>query len=98
MRGSSAEVETADATLTLMRLGWGQENPAFRHIFTSLFIPGGTVEQMKWFDDLQRVTTSAENAVRIRGAMDNIDVRSRSDQELSQRLARLDDRRPVKNS
>jgi len=74
MRGSTEEIETADATLTLMRLGWGQENPAFRHIFTSLFIPGGTVEQMKWFDDLQRVTTSAENAVRIRGAMNNIDV------------------------
>ncbi len=73
-RGSSVEVETADATLTLMRLGWGQENPAFRRIFTSLFIPGGTVEQMKWFDDLQRVTTSAENAVRIRGAMNNIDI------------------------
>lgn len=74
MRGSTAEVETADATLTLMRLGWGQENPAFRHIFTSLFIPGGTVEQMKWFDDLQRVTTSPENAVRIRQTMNNIDV------------------------
>ena len=74
MRGSCAEVEAADATLTLMRLGWGQENPAFRHIFTSLFIPGGTVEQMKWFDDLQRVTTSPENAVRIRSAMNNIDI------------------------
>lgn len=74
MRGSTAEVETADATLTLMRLGWGQENPAFRHIFTSLFIPGGTVEQMKWFDDLQRITTSPENAVRIRQTMNNIDV------------------------
>jgi pimeloyl-ACP methyl ester carboxylesterase/DNA-binding winged helix-turn-helix (wHTH) protein len=74
MRGSTAEIERAEATLTLMRLGWGQENPAFRHIFTSHFIPGGTVEQMKWFDDLQRVTTSAENAVRIRGAMNNIDV------------------------
>ena len=74
MRGSTAEIEKTKATLTLMRLGWGQENPAFRHIFTSLFIPGGSVEQMKWFDDLQRVTTSAENAVRIRGAMNNIDV------------------------
>ena len=74
MRGSTAEIERAEATLTLMRLGWGQENPAFRHIFTSHFIPGGTVEQMKWFDDLQRVTTSAENAVRIRRAMNNIDV------------------------
>ena len=28
--------------LTLMRLGWGQENPAFRQVFTSQFIPGGT--------------------------------------------------------
>lgn len=74
MRGSSVETETAHATLTLMRLGWGHENPAFRHIFTSLFIPGGTVEQMKWFDDLQRVTTSAENAVRIREAMNKIDI------------------------
>jgi len=74
MRGSTEEIEKADATLTLMRFGWGQENPAFRHIFTSLFIPGGSAEQMKWFDDLQRVTTSAENAVRIRTVMNTIDV------------------------
>jgi hypothetical protein len=31
--------------LTLMRLGWGQENPAFRQLFTSQFIPGGTKEK-----------------------------------------------------
>jgi pimeloyl-ACP methyl ester carboxylesterase/DNA-binding winged helix-turn-helix (wHTH) protein len=74
MRGSIEEIEQSNATITLMRLGWGQENPAFRHIFTSLFIPGGTVEQMKWFDDLQRVTTSTENAVRIRETMNGIDV------------------------
>jgi pimeloyl-ACP methyl ester carboxylesterase/DNA-binding SARP family transcriptional activator len=73
-RGSTAEIESSNATLTLMRLGWGQDNPAFRHIFTSLFIPNGTAEQMKWFDDLQRVTTSAENAVRIRQTMNDIDV------------------------
>jgi DNA-binding winged helix-turn-helix (wHTH) protein/alpha-beta hydrolase superfamily lysophospholipase len=74
MRGSTAEIEKADATHTLMRLGWGQENPAFRRIFTSLFMPGGTLEQMKWFDDLQRVTAPAENAARIRAAMNDIDV------------------------
>ena len=73
-RGSIIDAEQSEAFLTLMRHGWGQENPAFRQIFTSLFIPGGTVEQMKWFDDLQRVTTSAENAVRIRSAMNNIDI------------------------
>ena len=57
-----------------MRQGWGRENPAFRHIFTSLFIPSGTAEQMKWFDDLQRITASPENAVRIRQAMNGVDI------------------------
>ena len=73
-RGSHSEIEQADALLTLMRQGWGQENPAFRQIFTSLFMPGGTPEQMQWFNDLQRITTSPENAVRIRQAVDDIDV------------------------
>src|SRR5215813_6944677 len=54
--------------------GWGQENPAFRQIFTSLFIPDATAEQAHWFNDLQRMTTSPENAVRIRRTLDEIDV------------------------
>jgi pimeloyl-ACP methyl ester carboxylesterase len=73
-RGSPRDVEQSDALLTLMRQGWGQENPAFRQIFTSLFIPSGTAEQTQWFNDLQRITTSPENAVRIRQAVDEIDV------------------------
>jgi pimeloyl-ACP methyl ester carboxylesterase len=73
-RGSQKEIEQADALQTLMRLGWGQENPAFRQIFTSLFIPGGSAEQMQWLNDLQRNTTSPENAAQIRGTMNNIDV------------------------
>jgi pimeloyl-ACP methyl ester carboxylesterase/DNA-binding winged helix-turn-helix (wHTH) protein len=73
-RGSVQENEQADALVTLMRQGWGKENPAFRHVFTSLFIPGASGEQARWFDELQRVTTSPDNAVRIREAMNNIDV------------------------
>jgi pimeloyl-ACP methyl ester carboxylesterase len=73
-RGSIQENEQADALVTLMRQGWGKENPAFRHVFTSLFIPGATGEQARWFDELQRVTTSPDNAVRIREVMNNIDV------------------------
>ncbi len=42
---------------TLMRLGWGQENLAFRQLFTSQFIPGGTKEQTDWFNELQRIST-----------------------------------------
>jgi hypothetical protein len=40
--------------LTLMRLGWGKENPAFRQLFTSQFMPDATKEQIDWFNDLQR--------------------------------------------
>jgi pimeloyl-ACP methyl ester carboxylesterase len=49
-------------------------NPAFRQIFTSLFIPGATAEQVQWFNELQQRTTSPENAARIRRAVDDIDV------------------------
>lgn len=73
MRGPE-QVAQFDALMTLVRQGWGQENPAFRQIFTSQFIPGGTVEQVQWFNDLQRMTTSPENAVRILQATARIDV------------------------
>jgi pimeloyl-ACP methyl ester carboxylesterase/DNA-binding winged helix-turn-helix (wHTH) protein len=74
IRGTDADIEQADAMLTLMRTGWGGENPAFRQVFTSLFVPGGTPEQVQWFNDLQRKTTSPENAARIRYVSDIIDV------------------------
>ena len=73
-RGCAAEAEKADALMVLMRSGWGQENPAFRQLFTSQFIPDGTADQMRWFNDLQRLTTTPENAARIRYAADEIDV------------------------
>jgi DNA-binding winged helix-turn-helix (wHTH) protein/pimeloyl-ACP methyl ester carboxylesterase len=73
-RGSDQEIRNSDAVLTLMRQGWGQDNPAFRQLFTSLFIPGGTMEQMQWYNDLQRVTTSPDNAAQLRQASDEVDV------------------------
>ena len=73
-RGQPATIEQTEALLTLMRQGWGQENPAFRQIFTSMFIPEATAEQANWFNDLQRMTTSPENAARIREALDDLDV------------------------
>jgi pimeloyl-ACP methyl ester carboxylesterase len=60
--------------LTLMRVGWGQENPAFRQLFTSQFIPGATKEQEDWFNELQRISTSPEDAVRNLIASSEIDV------------------------
>ncbi|MFI4999050.1 MAG: alpha/beta fold hydrolase [Reyranellales bacterium] len=71
---SAAEKEQAAAMLTLMRLGWGQENPAFRQMFTSQFAPEATKEQADWYNDLQRVSCSAEIAVRIVEAYGDTDV------------------------
>jgi class 3 adenylate cyclase/pimeloyl-ACP methyl ester carboxylesterase len=69
-----AEKEAGEAMLTLMRLGWGQENPAFRQLFTSQFIPGGTKEQADWFNELQRISTSSEDAARNLMATGETDV------------------------
>src|SRR5215813_6329872 len=38
--------EHARTLLSLVQQGWGQENPAFRQFFTSLFFPEATPEQM----------------------------------------------------
>jgi DNA-binding winged helix-turn-helix (wHTH) protein len=54
--------EHARTLFSIIQQGWGKENPAHRQFFTSLFFPDGTPEQMQWFNDLQRMTTSTENA------------------------------------
>ena len=73
---TEAEKQAGDAMLTLMRIGWGQENPAFRQLFTSQFIPDGTKEQADWFNELQRISTSPEDAVRNLLANGDTDVSS----------------------
>jgi pimeloyl-ACP methyl ester carboxylesterase len=39
-----------------------------------MFIPDGTAEQVQWFNDLQRITASPQNAVRLMRAMEDIDM------------------------
>jgi pimeloyl-ACP methyl ester carboxylesterase/DNA-binding winged helix-turn-helix (wHTH) protein len=73
-RGSAAEAEMAAAFLAILRHGWGDERSAFMKAFSSVFFPNGSPQQIKWLVDLQRITTSPENAARIRNACDDIDV------------------------
>jgi pimeloyl-ACP methyl ester carboxylesterase/DNA-binding winged helix-turn-helix (wHTH) protein len=73
-RGDDADVAMQEALFTLIQHGWGQDNPAFRQVFTSLFTPDGTPEQTQWLNDLQRVSTSPENAIRVRRATENVDI------------------------
>ena len=73
---SAAEKEANDAMLTLVRLGWGQENPAFRQMFTSQFIPGATKAQADWFNEFQRICCSPDDAARNLLANGDADVTS----------------------
>jgi class 3 adenylate cyclase/pimeloyl-ACP methyl ester carboxylesterase len=68
------ELQKAKALATLIRTGWGEETPAFRQLFSSLFMPGGTKEQLEGFAERQRKTTTAECAFRYYETTRNIDV------------------------
>jgi pimeloyl-ACP methyl ester carboxylesterase/DNA-binding CsgD family transcriptional regulator len=75
-RGSPAHRRREEALMQLMADGWGRDNPAFRQVFTQMFIPGGTAGQMQWFNELQRQTTSPHIAVRLEREFGDIDVRA----------------------
>jgi DNA-binding SARP family transcriptional activator/pimeloyl-ACP methyl ester carboxylesterase len=68
------EIARRRALSTLILQGWGQENPAYRQVFSSLLIPGGSAEQMDSFNQLERISTSPENAHRLHEAFGEIDI------------------------
>lgn len=70
-------VAETEALVKVTRTGWGKDNPAYRQLFTTFFIPGATQDQMSWFNELQRITTSPENAAMLLDQLGNIDVRDR---------------------
>jgi DNA-binding SARP family transcriptional activator/pimeloyl-ACP methyl ester carboxylesterase len=69
-----AQQEEAEMLLSMVRVGWGQDNPAFRQVFATLFVPEGTPEQHNWFTELARVTAYAEKAAQMEQAFFDIDV------------------------
>jgi pimeloyl-ACP methyl ester carboxylesterase len=71
---SPAEKEMREAMGTLMRLGWGADNPSFRQMFTARFVPGATHEQADFFNELQLKTTSPECAARYFDAVNDFDI------------------------
>jgi len=66
-----------EAVMTLTKTGWGQANPAYRQIFSSTFLPSATIDELNWFNEFQRRTTSPENAARYLSAFGDIDVRDK---------------------
>lgn len=72
-RGEEEAARLFGAIIEMARL-WGSDNPAFRQVFTSRFIPDGTDEQLRWFNDLCRETASPELAGALLRARADTDV------------------------
>ena len=75
INANEEEIKQREAIITLTSLGWGQDNPAYRQIFSSTFLPSANKEELDWFNEFQRSTTSPENAARFLSVFGDIDVR-----------------------
>jgi pimeloyl-ACP methyl ester carboxylesterase/DNA-binding CsgD family transcriptional regulator len=73
-RDSPAAQREYQAMVDLMGLAWGKDNPTFRQLFTSRFIPDGSLEQLQWFNDLCLKTTSGEIAATLQEARGEVDI------------------------
>ena len=74
LRRDEGERQRHEALVTAILTGWADPDPAFRRLFSMLFLPQGTPEQMAWYDELQRRTATPETAVRLYEARARLDV------------------------
>jgi pimeloyl-ACP methyl ester carboxylesterase len=65
MRDDPEQKKLYDASTVMIREGWGSPNPVYRHFFTTSFIPDASPAEAESFDELQRISTNSENAMRI---------------------------------
>jgi RNA polymerase sigma factor (sigma-70 family) len=59
------DAEQSRLLIDLIRVGWGGAVPAFRQVFSSIYIPSAGEEQKRWYDDLQQASSSGEMAARL---------------------------------
>jgi pimeloyl-ACP methyl ester carboxylesterase len=73
-RNKRGEAEVARAWYSMLRAGWSDDDSALLRTFSSHWMPGLSLEQLRWFTNLLRRSTSVENAIALRSASDEIDV------------------------
>lgn len=73
-RGDPDAAVLRQSAVELMRVGWGRDNPAVRNLVTAIYMPDAPAENQQWFSDLQRKTTSPENAAATIDQHGDVDV------------------------
>jgi pimeloyl-ACP methyl ester carboxylesterase/DNA-binding CsgD family transcriptional regulator len=76
-REDPEQLRLARALLDLVEPGWGADNPAYRQVFTMLFVPDATPEEAAWLNEMQRMSTEPAVAARLIEAAGAIDIRDR---------------------
>lgn len=66
--------EELEAQLKLVERGWGRDDPSYRQMFASQFLPGATLEELASMSELQRRSASPEDAARVIRSFLGIDV------------------------
>ena len=69
------QIEEEKLMISLMRVGWGRDNPAFRQVFAMQLFPDATAEHIRALEEQMRLSVSPKNAVRLESEMHRIDVR-----------------------
>ncbi len=77
---SPQRVAELEAQLKIIEIGWGRDDPSYRQMFSTQFMPGGTLEQLNSMSELQRRSANPENAVRVIRSIFSIDVRESAPQ------------------
>jgi pimeloyl-ACP methyl ester carboxylesterase/DNA-binding CsgD family transcriptional regulator len=72
-RRDPEERRRREAVRELAELGWGKSDPIFRRLYTSMFLPDGTDEQLAWFDELCARSTTPALAARLMGEQGQAD-------------------------
>ena len=72
-RRGAEERRRREAVRELVELGWGKPDPIFRRLYTSMFLPDGTDEQLAWFDELCARSTTPAQAARLMGEQGQAD-------------------------
>ena len=76
-RGWSAErMEEMETMVKLIEFGWGSDEPSFRQVFTSQFMPDASLEVIRGFNAFMPLTASARTAARIFKTNSALDVQA----------------------
>ena len=74
------QIEEENLMISLMRVGWGRDNPAFRQVFAMQLFPDAPPEHIRALEEQMRRSVSPKNAVRLESEMHRIDVRDLAQQ------------------